>query len=172
MGSDCSYGSNRFKEVNQPITNDGLGIPMFVLQHAGATPSVKPPCHYPKQSPSNSNGLFLLIQRTSHADPWLIQDVGINHGRADIFVTKEFLNGANVITLYQQVCGKGMAQTVAIGTFDDSRRGHCSLECALQDTFGHVMPLFSSTARIDRNSRRRKNILPNPFAFRVRQLST
>src|SRR6266513_1313063 len=67
---------------------------------------------------------------------------------------------------------KGMPQTVAVRTFHDSRRIHCLLERTLQNSFGHVMSLSLAAARIDSNARGRENILPCPFARRVRRFST
>jgi len=34
--------------------------------------------------------------------------MGINHGRADVFVPKEFLDSADVVARLKQMCGKGM----------------------------------------------------------------
>jgi hypothetical protein len=39
-----------------------------------------------------------LIEWTFHSDARLVEHVRVNHGRAHIFVTKEFLHGANVVT--------------------------------------------------------------------------
>ena len=40
------------------------------------------------------------------------QDMGIDHGRADILVPKELLNGADVIACFKQMRGKGMSEGV------------------------------------------------------------
>ncbi len=65
-----------------------------------------------------------------------------------------------------------MPQTVAIRTLHDSGRGHCFFDRALQNSFGHMMSLSLAAARIERNARRRENILPCPFARGVRRFST
>src|SRR5438128_9100026 len=65
-----------------------------------------------------------------------------------------------------------MPQTVAVRTLDDSGRAHCFFDGALQNSFGHVMSLSFAAARIDSNARGRENILPCPFARRVRSFST
>ena len=44
---------------------------------------------------------FSSIQRTSHTQPRLIQDVGINHRRRDILVAQQLLNRANVIPVLE-----------------------------------------------------------------------
>src|SRR5213595_1206413 len=67
---------------------------------------------------------------------------------------------------------KGMPQTVAVRTFYNSGRVHRFFDGALQNSFGHMMSLFFAAARIDSNARGRENILPCPFAYRVRKFST
>ena len=41
-----------------------------------------------------------------------VQDMGIDHGRADILVPKEFLDGTDVIACFKQMRGKGMSEGV------------------------------------------------------------
>src|SRR6266478_9554939 len=67
---------------------------------------------------------------------------------------------------------KGMPQTVAVRPFHNSGRVRCLFDGALQNSFGHMMSLSFAAARIDRNARRRENILPCPLAPRVRRFST
>jgi hypothetical protein len=40
--------------------------------------------------------------------------MGVDHGGADIAMAKEFLNGANVVTRFQEMCGEGMAVLISI----------------------------------------------------------
>src|SRR5215813_14621865 len=42
-----------------------------------------------------------------------IQNVCVDHCRAHVFVAQEFLNRANVVTVFKQVSGERMAKTVA-----------------------------------------------------------
>src|SRR5207249_3691451 len=67
---------------------------------------------------------------------------------------------------------EGVPQTVAVRTLHDPGRVHCFFNRTLQNSFGHVMSLFVAAARIDSNARGRENILPGPFARRVRRFST
>src|SRR6266480_1948056 len=67
---------------------------------------------------------------------------------------------------------EGMPQTVAVRAFHNSGDIHCFFDRALQNSFGHMMPLFFAAARIDSNARGRENILPCPFTRRVRKFST
>ena len=111
------------------------------------------------------------VQRTSHADTWLVEHVSVNHRCRDILVTQEFLHGANVLAFREQMGGERMSEAVAIGALHNSGRIHCALQCALQNSFSHVMSLSVSGARINRKARGRKHILPGPLACRVRELA-
>src|SRR5713101_1254606 len=68
--------------------------------------------------------------------------------------------------------GERVPQAMTVRAFHDSGGVHGFFDGALQNSFGHVMSLFFAAARIDSNARGRENILPCPFARRVRRFST
>jgi len=41
--------------------------------------------------------------------------VGVDHGGLDVLVAEQFLDGAYVVTGFEQVGGKRMAKSVAVG---------------------------------------------------------
>jgi hypothetical protein len=43
--------------------------------------------------------LSASIERTANTMSTFIQNVGINHGRFDIFMAQEFLNGADIVVV-------------------------------------------------------------------------
>jgi hypothetical protein len=45
--------------------------------------------------------------------------VGVNHGSFDVFVTDEFLDGADVVTVLEEVGGKGVAEGMRGDRFVD-----------------------------------------------------
>jgi hypothetical protein len=45
-----------------------------------------------------------MIQWAAHANTRPVQHVSVNHRRRRILVTEEFLYGANVVTVFEQVC--------------------------------------------------------------------
>ena len=57
---------------------------------------------------ANERG-WLKLKRRAHAFAAAIQHMSINHGRADIFVTQQFLNGANIISRFEQMRSEAMA---------------------------------------------------------------
>ena len=52
---------------------------------------------------------MLWIERAAHALATALQHMRIDHGSADVLVPQEFLHGANVIAIFQEVGGKAMA---------------------------------------------------------------
>ena len=56
------------------------------------------------------SGLSETIERALHATAAAVEDVTVDHGRPDILVTQELLNGADVIVIFQQMGGERMAQ--------------------------------------------------------------
>ena len=61
-----------------------------------------------------------------------IQDVSVDHGRLDVFVTQQFLDGAEVVVIFQQVRGKGVAEGMGRDPFGDA-----SLPGSFLDGFLH-----------------------------------
>lgn len=51
-----------------------------------------------------------LIQRTLNTDARLVQHMRINHCRAHVFVAQQFLHGANIVAVFEQMRRKRMAQ--------------------------------------------------------------
>jgi hypothetical protein len=55
------------------------------------------------------------VQWTAHPSSTSIQDMRINHRGSDVLVAEQFLHRANVITRFQHVRGKAIAQAVTGG---------------------------------------------------------
>ena len=51
-----------------------------------------------------------LIQRGADGESAAIQNVGVDLSGLDIFVAEEFLHGADVVSRFEQMSGKGVAQ--------------------------------------------------------------
>jgi hypothetical protein len=74
-----------------------------------------------------------LVQRAGHAAAALVQNVGVDHGRADVGVAEQLLHGADVVAAFQQVGGEGMAQGVRRRRLVDARLLRRRLHRALHD---------------------------------------
>ena len=63
-------------------------------------------------------GLDLILtepqirQRATNRQDVFLSNVKINHRRADIFVTEQLLNGADIVPSLNQMGGEGMAEGV------------------------------------------------------------
>jgi hypothetical protein len=64
----------------------------------------------------------LKIQRAFYCHSTFLHDVCVNHCSADIFVSEQFLNGADIVAVFQQVGGKTVAEGMAGDRFGDARQ--------------------------------------------------
>lgn len=64
--------------------------------------------------------LFMNIQRTSYGQSPFVEDVGVDHGGADVLMAQEFLDGSNVVPLLQKMRGKAVAKGMAGDRLDDT----------------------------------------------------
>jgi len=55
-------------------------------------------------------GSQVLIEWASDGESAFGQDVGIDHCGTDVMMTKEFLNGADIIALFEEVGSEGVAE--------------------------------------------------------------
>lgn len=60
-----------------------------------------------------------------------VQDMGVDHRRADVFVAKKLLNGTNIIAGLKHMRGKGVTEGVASGVLDYTRLADGFLDCPL-----------------------------------------
>jgi hypothetical protein len=108
----------------------------------------------------------------TNAPPTSVQNVRVNHGRANVAMAQPFLHGANVVAVGEQVRGKGMPEGVAGDPFGESCLSDGGRHCSLNQTFIDVMtPLFASL-RIASATFVREHELPVPLAVGVRVLTS
>jgi hypothetical protein len=53
-----------------------------------------------------------VINRAANGEPRPVTNMGINHGGDNIFVTQKLLDGADIILVFEQVCGKTMPESM------------------------------------------------------------
>jgi hypothetical protein len=63
------------------------------------------------------------IKGADHSSSAAIENVGIDHGGFDIFVTEEFLDGADVVAVLEEVGCKAVAEGVATDAFEVGKKG-------------------------------------------------
>ncbi len=91
-----------------------------------------------------------------------VQDVGVDHGGADVGVAEQFLNGSYVVAGRQQMGGEGVAQRVHGNRPHDDCVPHRELKRALQRLFVHVVTPNNASTRIDRIRVGREHPEPAP----------
>ena len=96
--------------------------------------------------------------------------MGIDHGGFDVFVAKQFLNSTNVVAILQEMGGKGVAEGVGGNRFGYFRKAGGLLNSSLQIGLIQMVAPFDTADRINREHRRRKDILPGKFTVGVQVL--
>ncbi len=96
-----------------------------------------------------------------------LEDVGVDHGGAHIFVTEEFLDGADVVAVLKKVGSEGMAEGVAGDAFGQAGLLGGLADGALQAGGVYVVAALLAGARVAGASGSRKEVLPAEFASGV-----
>lgn len=95
----------------------------------------------------------------------------MDHRGADVLVTLQLLNGADVVTGLEQMGGERMAECMARRRFGDARRAHRLLHRPLQHFLVEVMAPLLPGISINGAMTGRKDILPAPLAAGIRVFS-
>ena len=64
----------------------------------------------------------------------------VNLRGSDILMSEQFLNGANVVIVFKQMCRKAVPEGMASGVFIDTGAFERVFDCFLNRRFGRVMP--------------------------------
>ena len=78
-----------------------------------ATASTAPEPAASLNSRSKSTLRFAPVQWAAYRQSTAMQDVGVDHGGADVLVAEELLYSADVIACFEEVSSEGVAQGVA-----------------------------------------------------------
>jgi len=54
--------------------------------------------------------------------------VGIDHGRANVFVAEKLLHGTNIVAVFDEMGGEGVAEGVAGASFGEAGLGNGSFD--------------------------------------------
>jgi hypothetical protein len=106
----------------------------------------------------------------AHASAATIEYVRVDHGRARICMAKQFLNGANIVTIMKQMGSKTVAQRMDGNRFRDARLFNSFFQSALHSTLIQVMAPHDSRAGIRRHVGSWKHPMPGPRLRRPRIL--
>ena len=79
-----------------------------------------------------------------------VQNMSVNHGRADVFVPKKFLDGPNVVASLKQVGSERMPERVAPNVLDYPSLADCLLHRPLENRLMDMMAAFFAELRLAR----------------------
>ena len=117
----------------------------------------------------NSEGMS-GVQRGFDGESATLEDVGVDHGGFYIFVTEQFLDGANVVSALEKMGGKRMTQGMRGDVLVDLCLAGGFTNGSLDDRFMDVMAARDARAFVLGKFRCRKEVLPDPFPVCVRVL--
>jgi len=83
------------------------------------------------------------IERTFNSLASSIKHVRIDHFRSDIFVAEKLLHGSDVVTVFQQVSSKAVAERVTSGPFVNAAPTNRLFNCFLQYPLANMMSIDS-----------------------------
>ena len=86
----------------------------------------------------------LSVEWTAYAQARLGHDVCVDHRRLDVLVPEQFLHGANIVTVFQQVRGERVSECVTSHPLADPRHVGRVLQGAVNST-GMGVPANSPT---------------------------
>ena len=101
-----------------------------------------------------------VVERTANTEGAAVEHVGVDHGRADVVVTEQHLDRADVGSGFEQVRGEAVAEGVTGGAAVDARGDHGGAQRLLHGAFVQVMQHEAPGLGIDARSRRGEDVLP------------
>lgn len=96
-----------------------------------------------------------------------VQDMGVDHCCANVFVAKKFLDGADIIASLKQMCGKRVAEGVATNVLDYTCIADGFLDRLLKNRLVDMMPPFFTGNCVLPSVFLREDPLPAPFLRRI-----
>ncbi len=97
------------------------------------------------------------------AETGSVEDVSVDHGGADVFVAEEFLHGANVVAVLQQMRSEAVTEGVAAGGFVSAGGAHGDFDGVLEVFLEEVMTAGCAASRIDAELCGREDPLARPM---------
>ena len=89
------------------------------------------------------------VHGTANSRGAAVQDMSVDHGGLDVAVAEEFLDGADIVAVFEQVGGKGMAERVAASALRESGFKHSLVDCFLEKGFVEMIPTMPPCFAVD-----------------------
>ena len=110
------------------------------------------------------------VERAHHTEGAAIHDVGVDHGRSQVFVTEQGLDGADVCARLEEVAGEAVAEGVTGSALVELRRPRRFLYGLLHRRLVQVVEDGPARRRVGARSRGREDVLPGKRRRRVGHL--
>ena len=114
---------------------------------------------------------LLIVQRAADGKTRFVQDVGINHRGGNVLVSKQLLDGTDIVATFKQVRGKAVSERVAAGCFRNTRLLDGEFDGVLEVFLRGVVTAGFPALRIDAQFCRWKHVLPRPGAGSIHVLA-
>jgi len=88
--------------------------------------------------------------------------MGVDHSRADVPVSQKFLDCPDIVPVFKEMCGKGMAQGVRARGLQNARLEPGLFYGPLENRFVEMMPVVLSRDPVGVMARRGEHPLPPP----------
>jgi len=115
--------------------------------------------------------LLLIVQGAANYFWAAVEDVGVDHGGTDVFVPQQLLNGADIVSGFEEVGGKGMTKGVGRNIFADLCTFGGVADRFLDSAGSQMVTEQASSTGVPDLFPGGKYELPSPFARRVRIFS-
>jgi hypothetical protein len=95
----------------------------------------------PNPFPGARKSLLREVQGTPNAPAAAVEDVGVDHCRADVPVAKKFLDGPDVVPFFEEMGSERMPERVAGDSLGEAGKGGGLLYGPLENRFVEVMTI-------------------------------
>ena len=98
----------------------------------------------PNSSLGDRKTLLWEVQGTPNAPASAVEDVGVDHRRADVPVAEKFLDGPDVVPFFEEMGSERMPERVAGDSLDESGKGGGLFHGSLENRFVEVVTIQAS----------------------------
>jgi hypothetical protein len=92
-----------------------------------------------------ASGLKLgkIVERAANGEPTPVENVGVDHRGLDVLMAEQLLDGPDVVAVFEQVGGKGVAEGVTAHRLVDTGQAGRLPHGSLRGTFSQMMAVKS-----------------------------
>ena len=104
-----------------------------------------------------------LVEGTADAVAAAFQDMGVDHGGLNVFMSQQFLHSTDIVAIFQQMGGKAVTQSMGAAGFGNSGISDGFFNSLLHGRWIEMVAVAVPGSGIDGEICSRKHILPDEF---------